>query len=384
MNGQGIKRTDRGGMTGRDIRITTIAAALLLAVLISGCNGGPAASKDATTAAVQTEQTGDAADTGTPAESTASTEAAAEPEDTEPAKVRIVDETVTAESLGSNMLEEGIEQRIKVVLPPSYDTDMDKRYPVVYFLHGFQENIGLFGSITESLSKQMQSEGVKEFIIVEPNGRNTLGGAFYANSPVTGNWEDYIIKDIIGYIDGKYRTIPDAAQRGLAGFSMGGFGALNLGLKHPDVFSSLMILSPGAFDQNGLKNAMPTWDASFLQAYGAAFSPNVKGEYPYANIPKFDNTKADNKIVADWENGFGNLKGKIEAYQALNKPLKAIYISYGSLDSYPWIPEGSAYFSRLLTEAGIQHEDNVFNGGHEIASEVIRSALVKFFSENLN
>src|SRR5438067_12746368 len=91
------------------------------------------------------------------------------------------------------------------------------------------------------MSKAMAgAEGaIAPMIIVIPNGQDAYLGSFYVNSVTAGNWEDYIARDVVAYVDSHYRTVAGAEGRGIAGHSMGGFGALNLGLKHPDVFAAV-------------------------------------------------------------------------------------------------------------------------------------------------
>ena len=86
-------------------------------------------------------------------------------------------------------------------------------------------------------------------------GDNQLGGSFYVNSPVTGNWEDFVVQEVVGYVDNHYRTIARVESRGISGHSMGGFGSLNIAMLHPDVFGAVYSLSPGLFDKNGLANS---------------------------------------------------------------------------------------------------------------------------------
>ncbi len=113
----------------------------------------------------------------------------------------------------------------------------------------------------------------------------------------------------------------------------------------------------------------------------AAFSPNPNKEYPYGESPKFDNTKTDNTIRANWENGFGNLKQKIDAYLKLQTPLKAIKIVYALSDHYQWIPKGCVCFSKLLNEQNIPHELKDYPGGHDLG--LIRNDFVPFYAANL-
>ena len=81
-------------------------------------------------------------------------------------------------------------------------------------------------------------------IVVMPNAYTRFQGSMYSSSVTTGNWEDYVAKELVAYIDAHYRTIPARNSRGLAGHSMGGYGAMRIGMKTPRRFSSVYLLSP--------------------------------------------------------------------------------------------------------------------------------------------
>lgn len=293
-------------------------------------------------------------------------------------KIEIV--KIQGVSLQNNLIRESLEQDLVIYLPVSY-WETEKRYPVVYFISGFARYPIDVVSLTTYFDSAMK-EADFEFIVVGVNARNKLGGSFCVNSPVTGNWEDFVVKDVIEHVDSNYRTIAKPDSRGIAGWSMGGFAAINLGLKHPDRFSIVYGLAPGLFDENGLVEAMETWNSMFLTAYGAAFAPEPTKDFPHSSIPKLDNSKSDNLLRAKWENGFGNLKQKIDAYLQLQTPLKAIQIVYGDSDSYPWIPKGCKYFAELLNENNIAHELIEYPGGHDLG--LIRNSFAPFFANNLN
>ena len=136
--------------------------------------------------------------------------------------------------------------RLFVYLPPSYSTDKRRRYPVVYALHGY--SIG-----AEQWSKEIHvpqtiegafAQGAQEMIVVLPDSKTVHNGSMYSSSMTTGDFEQFIAKDVVAYIDGHYRTIPNRASRGLVGHSMGGYGAARIGMKHADIFGSLYIMSP--------------------------------------------------------------------------------------------------------------------------------------------
>jgi len=300
-----------------------------------------------------------------------------------PADGEVITETVPAPSLANNMLGDPAEREIAVYLPPSYATS-DARYPVVYFLAGYEERIGMFSQHTDELWAQMLTPGKLEFIVVEVDGISALGGNFYANSPVSGNAEDFLAQDLISYIDTTYRTIPEASARGLSAFSMGGSGTINVGLAHPDVYASLYAHSPGLLDEDGGL-------AGFLQsngnwpAYGATFVPDLDAEYPYyrpidAHSPL---EGQDPDLVAAWEAGYGNLRGKIADYLALPDRLVEIKVAYGTTDIYRWIPIGSAYFLDLLAENGIPNSEFVFEGGHGVNYFFFQQDCVDYFSRTL-
>lgn len=123
----------------------------------------------------------------------------------------------------------------KVALPADYESSGDKRYPVLYLLHGFSSNYLAWNS----LGAPKAAEGL-DLIVVMPDA----GNSWYANwaeSPEGQKdaWEDAIIKDLIGHVDATYRTVAAREGRAINGLSMGGYGALMLGLKHPDLFCSI-------------------------------------------------------------------------------------------------------------------------------------------------
>jgi len=303
---------------------------------------------------------------------------ATETSPTEAKRTQLV--TVPAPSLEGNLLGEPAERQVLVTLPPSYFEGED-RYPVVYFLAGYQESTGKFLFNADSIDEQMQS--AQEFIIVEADGSNALGGNFYANSPVGGNMADFIAEDLVAHVDATFRTVPETAARGLAGFSMGGSGTVNLALARPDVFGSAYALSPGLLEPDGGLEAMLA-DNGPWPAYAAAFAPDPSAsESPFAHLldPSIPLADQDPAVVAGYESGYGNLESKVDAYLAGTGRLAALRLSYGEADAYNWIPAGTAYLDELLTAKGVDHSLRTFDGGHSIDDVFYDSDFVTFFSE---
>ena len=156
-------------------------------------------------------------------------------------------------SLEGNLEGEVVDRDAIVFLPPGYATDKSRRYPVVYALHGY--SIG-----AEQWSKEIHvpqtiegafAKGAQEMIVVLPDSKTVYNGSMYSSSVTTGDFENYVARDVVAYMDAHYRTIPNRTSRGLVGHSMGGYGASRIGMKHSDVFGSLYIMSPCCMSARG-------------------------------------------------------------------------------------------------------------------------------------
>ncbi len=149
-------------------------------------------------------------------------------------------------SLEGNLEGDSPDRDVFIYLPPSYATSRNQRYPVVYLLHGYGltgERWMTFANLAAIADKDISAGTMKEMILVSPDAYTVHGGSMYSASVTTGDWEAYIAQDLVAYVDKSYRTIADRLSRGLAGHSMGGYGALRIGMKRPDVFSSLYPMS---------------------------------------------------------------------------------------------------------------------------------------------
>jgi len=322
---------------------------------------------------------------------------------------------IPAPALKANLLGERDQRNIRVYLPPSY-LSSEKRYPVVYYLPGYTDTSMLGFILPGDADTLMKTGVIRDMIVVVADGANLLGGSFYVNSPVTGQWEDFIVKDVVGYVDGHYRTLARASARAIAGHSMGGFGALNIGMRHPDVFSVVYSLSPGLFDPNGLAESqmfdsegkinpfveyvqkvalLPPEDAQqaiarspddFTLAYGLAFAPNPQKQpsmdYPYAGPA--GKLVRDDAAWSRWDAGFGGIPDKIRQYKDNLMQLKWLVVDYGRQDQYAWIPKGCVYWDQQLTAAGVPHELRAYDGSHESnLSERIGKFMLPFISDRL-
>ena len=336
---------------------------------------------------------------------------------------KLVEVKVPAPALKGNMLGEPTQLSVSVYLPPSYETAPAKRYATLYLLHGFLGNDkawtinGYQGMNLKSVMDGMIKDAkARELIVVVPNSWSQYGGAFYTNSTVTGNWEDYIYRDLVQFVDANYRTIPAAESRGVAGHSMGGYGALVLGMKHPDVFSVVYALSPCCTALEGDMSATnPVWHKvlsltskeqlklrpqSFddfytiaLVALAAAFSPNPDRAPLYVDFPfKVQKTSGEGTITALENNPvtYDRWRSKMPLYmveqnqQNLRK-LRGLFIDYGEKEQFSHIVIGGRGLSKSLAQLSIPHVFEVYAGGDHSSKvrERIEKRVLPFFSEKL-
>src|SRR5262249_1699597 len=149
-------------------------------------------------------------------------------------------------ALEGNLEGDAVDRDVFVFLPPSYGAQKNRRYPVVYALHGYSIGAEQWTHeihVPETIEGAF-AQGAKEMIVVLPDSKTLHNGSMYSSSVTTGDFEKFIAHDVVAYIDARYRTIRDRLSRGLVGHSMGGYGAARIGMKHADVFGSLYIMSP--------------------------------------------------------------------------------------------------------------------------------------------
>ena len=145
---------------------------------------------------------------------------------------RVEQLTFESPSLAGNLEGNSTERAVVVVTPPGYDENPDKRYPVVYYLHGYWMPVDVQQAgfrLDEAV--QASSEAGHDFIMVMPDGFSKLRGGFYSSGPTVGDYESMVADDLVNWVDANYRTLADPASRGLAGHSMGGYGTIRIAMK---------------------------------------------------------------------------------------------------------------------------------------------------------
>ena len=190
----------------------------------------------------------------------------------------------------------GVEKHYVIYLPPSYASSPGRRYPVAYYLHGFsgdESDWVSLGSI-DVVADSLIAGGTPEMILVMPDGDDgwytnweeppepydaclvdtLVNRAAPALCVVQAHYEDYIVRDLVRHVDSTYRTVADRRHRGIAGLSMGGFGAVTIALEHPDVFSA-------------------------AASHSGVLSPLYAGPHPFAAPPRY-HTSIDS-VAAGWK-----------------------------------------------------------------------------------
>ncbi|MEO8450171.1 MAG: alpha/beta fold hydrolase [Gemmatimonadota bacterium] len=308
---------------------------------------------------------------------------------------RLIDRTLSVPALRGNRLGDPSDQPVSIYLPPSYDRRPARRYPTLYLLHGFGGRPEEWTNGYQGLNLQRTMDSltnlglIHEMIVVVPNGKNAYLGSFYTNSTVAGNWEDYLVRDLVGFMDSRYRTLRQAESRGIAGHSMGGYGAIMLGMKHPDVFGALYALSPCCVDLVGdLASTNPAWPKAlavrsrdglpkdpetFDQFYtnvfvalGAAFSPDPAHGPMFVSFPyRMEGGKLvpNAAAMSAWR---AKLPLPLSAASTENLcRLRGIALDFGEKEEFTHIRIATTELSQALAAKGIPHSFEVHpNGTH--------------------
>lgn len=303
--------------------------------------------------------------------------------------------TVHGASLEGALEGDSADREVLVYLPPAYAAMPEERYPVVYNLHGYgltaERYAGFLdapGSIDAALA-----DGAQDMIVVMPDAMTVHGGSMYSSSVTTGDWEAFIAEDLVAYVDAHYRTLASRDSRGLMGHSMGGYGTLRIGMKYPDVFSSIYAMSACCLSarrlseesDEALESIETVEEAQSLGmgqrttfAASAAWSPNPDNPPFYLNLPTQEG-EVRYEVLADWAAGAPH--AMIHQYVPELERMDAIGLEVGLQDT---LLEDNARMHELMASYGIDHVYETYEGDHvnRIAQRFVTEAL-PFFSRNL-
>lgn len=241
----------------------------------------------------------------------------------------------------------GIPERYSVFLPPSFSKNPERTYPVIYFLHGLNNDetswtVDRYGNIQNTLEQMIASGKIPELIMVHPRGDSS----FYCNyMDGSRRYEDLITQELITYMEKNYRAARGRENRAIAGTSMGGYGALKIALKYPERYAAVVgqspILFPGpsplALSEEAKSSRFYTF---FINMLKPMFGDPVRQDLWDANNP----------VLLAKSGKFDGLK---------------IYFDYGTDDRYipmTHLDEGNKALDRILTESRVPHTFKIHSG----------------------
>jgi S-formylglutathione hydrolase FrmB len=308
--------------------------------------------------------------------------------------------------LEGNLSGDSPDRYVSIYLPASYKANPERHYPVIYFLHGYTDDDAKFYGFKKHwmtlppiLDTVFAQDPQHEMIMVTPDAYTLFQGSMYSNSVTTGDWEDFVAKELVAYIDQHYRTISKKESRGLCGHSMGGYGALRIGEKNPDVFSTVYLLSPcclvsspmptetvpaGFLRADSIKTIGELQNADFftkaLFASAAAWSPDPANPPFYLDLPVKDG-KLQPEILLKWD--ANRPLNSLDQYIYNIKKLKAIGFDAGDKDM--GIAESIRSLDKDLNKYNIKHSCEIYDGTHiSHVADRIKNKMLEFFQNNLS
>jgi S-formylglutathione hydrolase FrmB len=313
----------------------------------------------------------------------------------------VVIETVESPALQGNPHGDPAQRTIPVYLPPSYARDQSRHYPTIYWLPGYTgTGLGALSydpwspSVPEAMDRAI-ADGATEAIVVLVDGFTRFGGSQYLNSAANGRYEDYVVEDLVGYVDAHFRTLPAVASRGIAGKSSGGYGALVLAMRHPELFGAVSSHSGDAYFELCYKPDFPKllnlatryrhdvdalltaflalekktgdWLAGVsVAAMAMAYSPNPERPPYYYDLP-FDcySGEHDAAVWARWQawDPVNLVASHAEALRAL----RLLFFECGTRDEYH-LQYGARILARRLDGLGIPYRHEEFDDTHSRTS----------------
>jgi enterochelin esterase family protein len=303
--------------------------------------------------------------------------------------------TVPGDLLRDNPLGDPAERVMPVILPPGYDPSSSRRYPLLVGLVGFTGsgfqflNVDPWQPTMPVRLERLYAAGMPHAIVALPDCFTKLGGSQYVNSDAVGRYEEYVIDEVVPYVDANFRTITGPEGRAVFGKSSGGYGAMMLGMKHPDVFGALACHSgdmyfdlcyktdfPNACNVINRAGGLEAWWAGFQSrekktrddftglntlAMAACYSPDPQG-FMGIGLP-FDlyTCRQKDDVWARWLERDPIVA--VDRYADNLRRLRYIYLDCGTRDEFH-LHFGARIMSQKLTELGIKHDHEEFDDGH--------------------
>lgn len=292
--------------------------------------------------------------------------------------------TMKSQALEGNLLGIDVERPVEVYLPEGYG-DSDKRYPVLYALHDFFEREdALFDrhDFDALLDVAIADGRLPPVIVVTSDYSTPTAHSLNTNSPVTGNWRTFLVDELVGEIDNRFRTLPHRDSRGIFGYHIGGYGAIRTASRHPDVFGAVYALHPvatgighvlrsGRTDWNKLATMTSLdelegdWISGIFASIYQAHSPNPDNPPGYMQLYTqiVDGEHVvDASIYEAFERRFF-LEAEIPDFADALNSLNGFKFDWGRHDPNNDHVISNQYYTRKLRTYGVAHEAEEYQGG---------------------
>jgi enterochelin esterase family protein len=308
----------------------------------------------------------------------------------------VVVETVEGRALAANTLGDSAVRRVAVWLPPTYTTSAARRYPVIYWLAGyagtgeslFQGNPWQPG-LGDRLDRLVERGAMGEVIVVAPDGFTRWGGSQYLDSPVSGDYERHLCRELVPEIDSRFRTVPQREARAIGGKSSGGFGALVLAMRHPELFAAVASHAGDMYFELSILPDVPVavrtlrrhgGVAGFLQhfdraltkrsddfttimmlALAAAYSPDAAKPHGVALPFDLGTGELDHEVWRRWK-AWDPIELAAKHVEAL-RAMKLVYLDAGTRDEHA-LDLGARILAARLAALGVAFRHEEFDDGH--------------------
>jgi hypothetical protein len=302
----------------------------------------------------------------------------------EPKNPTIVDEHLASTVLRENRIGLDPNRLVKVVLPPGY-AESSRCYPVVYYLHSFfwsPQKMFEDGSRARLLERGWNAGVVQEFILVAADFSGPTTGSMYENSPVSGRWLDFIVHELVPFIDGKFRTLARRESRAVVGDFFGGRGALELAMTHAETFAVAYALHPVAtgmgsipwselgidwlrlLTAKSLDEVGPDGRTRLFLAISQAFLPNLARPPFYCDFFK---EMKDGVPTLNVEHTLAlkrafMLEDRLTEAAPKLRTMRGLALDWGAFDPTQDHVYANRQFSRTLEDLNVEHEAEEYNG----------------------
>ncbi len=301
-----------------------------------------------------------------------------------------------------------------VYLPHGYEDQPDRRYPVLYDIVGFtgsgKSHVGWRSfdeNVPEKVDRLIHEEKMGSAIVVFPDCFNRLGGSQYTNSSAVGNYQDYLIEEVVPLVDREFRTLP---VRGIFGKSSGGYGSIVNGMTRPDVWHAIACHSGDMYfdycyvvDMPKMLNEMQKYDCSiekFLKAFYAKPKPSEEDMIALMSIAMAAHYDPDPEAPLGFHMPMDLRTGELDPERWANwkrndpvvmvdqyadnlKKLKLVYIECGTKDQW-FLHYGARILAAKLTALGVPHEHQEFDDTHGGIDYRMDVSLPKLYEALMN